>query len=592
MAFASPLALFALLAVPAVLVLHLFRRRYRPRRVAGVFLFAPDALVASAGRTRTRLVRSPSLWLELAAATALALWLAGPRWFAFGAAPQVVVVLDDSASMGARGHDGVTFAERARRVAAQEVQRAGTDAEVTVIATGTRPTVLLGPRAPAAALPAALAAYVPQRGWHDVEPALALARELGGAHATLLFVSDNDASVPPRGFAQRSVGEPVANLAIAHAQRLRRHGGERLLVDVTAFAAGGAQTTLTVRAQPGDVELAARSLAVEDGRVARFELELPATPATLEVCLGSDALALDDRCTLLPEPLRPVRVAVLLPVEMARDLQLGHALRALGDAIVQDGQTADLEVTTAPRDGEFAVQFVVAAGSEPVTSWLGPFLVDKRDPLLRGVSLEGVIWSAGMPPAAGRGLVFAGEHALLAEAGLEGDRLRFTLNLDASRSNLATSPDWPILLSNLVAAARARLPGATQVNLRLGEAIVWRRHGDTAGELRLVGPRGGTVLGVGSHVVTFDAAEAGEHRLLLGKEELQRFAVNFVDARESDLRACAAVDLAAAPRTESGVEPVEVRGDNERRVLALVLLMLLAIDWLVLAPRPATEASA
>jgi len=100
MTFAAPLGLLALLAVPAIVVLHLFRNRLPERRVAGLFLFPATPVVTEGGRTRTRLWRSPSLWLECLAATLAAMWLAGLTFG--GLLPRhVIIVLDDSASMAA-----------------------------------------------------------------------------------------------------------------------------------------------------------------------------------------------------------------------------------------------------------------------------------------------------------------------------------------------------------------------------------------------------------------------------------------------------------------------------------------------------------
>jgi len=583
MAWSSPLALFALLAVPAVLALHLFRRRYRPRRVAAAFLFAQDHLVASAGRRRTPLVRSPSLWLELAAAAAAALWLSGPRLFTFGSVPHVVAVLDDSASMRARGRDGETCAARARSVVSRELERAGGDAKVTLIATGARPRLLAGPRANVAAARAALAAFAPQQSHHDVESALGLARELGSDATSLLFVTDARPPASAADFAVQAVGEPLDNAALVNARRLRGESGERLFVDAVAFTRAALHTTLAVRLPAAGSELATRSLELGDGQVARFEFELPPGVGAVEVALGADALDLDDRCVLLPEPLRPVGVGVRLPAAVVRDLQVGHAMAALGARVETARADADLDFVTEPSDGAFGVQVVVAAGAPPIESWVAPFLMDRREPLLRGLSLHGVIWSAGSPGAAGRGLAFAGEHALLGEEVLAGDRLRVHLNLDAGKTNLATSPDWPILFANLVEAARARLPGPARVNLRLGEPVVWRRQRgeDPARELRLVGADGTSVPGFGSTVVTFDPPAAGEHRLVSGDQELQRFAVHFADGRESDLRDRTSLSTEAAPRADAAAAR-DVRGEFERRLLAMLLLVLLTLDWLVL----------
>jgi hypothetical protein len=93
----APLGLLALVALPAVVILHLYRRRLRQRRVAGLFLFRADELTASAGRRRTRLLRSLSLLLELLAALCAALLLSRPSLGLTGQERHVVIVLDDSA---------------------------------------------------------------------------------------------------------------------------------------------------------------------------------------------------------------------------------------------------------------------------------------------------------------------------------------------------------------------------------------------------------------------------------------------------------------------------------------------------------------
>jgi hypothetical protein len=158
MSFTTPLGLLALLALPAVVALHLFRNRLPDRRVAALFLFAEQSLIAGAGRTRTRLLRTASLWLELLAALLLALWLGG---LSFGgtAAQHVVVVLDDSASMQAGGH------ARAQQELRTRLGRLGSGDFVSVLRTGERPEVLAGPRARAADAEAALARCAASTRW-------------------------------------------------------------------------------------------------------------------------------------------------------------------------------------------------------------------------------------------------------------------------------------------------------------------------------------------------------------------------------------------------------------------------------------------
>ena len=50
MSFAAPWALLGLLALPAIVALHIWRRRLPERGVAGLFLWAGEAPVSPAGR--------------------------------------------------------------------------------------------------------------------------------------------------------------------------------------------------------------------------------------------------------------------------------------------------------------------------------------------------------------------------------------------------------------------------------------------------------------------------------------------------------------------------------------------------------------
>ena len=124
--FAAPLGLLGLLAVPVVFLLHRLRRRLRERRVAGLFLFAPDTLSAGAGRTVSPLLRTASLWLEVAAAVAL------------GCVAQVSV--DHAAVAGVDRRAAVVAAPRRDRRPAEWIQSSGVShcPEATSAATARR----------------------------------------------------------------------------------------------------------------------------------------------------------------------------------------------------------------------------------------------------------------------------------------------------------------------------------------------------------------------------------------------------------------------------------------------------------------------
>ncbi len=589
MNFAAPLGLLALLALPAILFLHLFRRRLRERRVAGLFLFAPDALTAPAGRRRTRLLRTGSLLCELAAAAVLALWLGALDLGCSARAVHVVAVLDDSASMGARGPAG-SFADRARRVVESALDGAGSAATATLVVSGPRPEIVAGPHAPAAEVRAALAAWSPRRTRHDPAAALDLGLAIAGASDRLLFVTDEPKAPAPPRYEVVAVGEPLANAAIVAARRVVEPGGEeRLLLDVRAFGAGIGRVRVRVHSAEGPGRgalLAETDAALGEGSLARLALVLPPDAGAVTATIDDDALAIDGEATLLPDPLRIVGVASLLGEEETGRLRLDRALAAIHGA--RAAPLAESTVVLAPAAGALApgrVELVIQATGPERSEWTGPFLLAHRHPLLAGVTLAGVVWSAGDGSHPGLPLVSAGDRTLVSES-VEGTATRLWVDLDLARSNLPFSPDWPILLANVVERARAGLPGLGAANARVGDEIVWRAEtpGAPAGAVECVAPSGARAPGRGSAEIGFPAREPGIHRIERSGREVARCAVRFEDASESDLTRCGAArrPAEAPPSPDEAAAQAAAPAAAERRVLAVLLLAALVADWLVL----------
>ena len=132
--------MLGLLAVPAVVALHLFRRRFQDLPVSALFLWEDAHRSESTGRKRQPLRRTPSFWLEVAAAALAGLLLAGFDPLSGSEAKHLVAVLDDSASMAhAPRRQAVIdaleerFAEHGRRT------------RVTLVRSGVRPRLLCGP---------------------------------------------------------------------------------------------------------------------------------------------------------------------------------------------------------------------------------------------------------------------------------------------------------------------------------------------------------------------------------------------------------------------------------------------------------------
>ena len=599
--FAEPLGLLALLAVPAVLALHLFRRRFRPREVSALFLWQPEAPSALAGRRRERVLRSPSLWLELAAALLCALAFAGPT--ATARAEHLVVVLDGSASMGALA-GGETPRERARAILRERIDGLPRGSRATLIESGPRPSVLAGPAAFAEEALQRLETWRPSAVRHDLGPALALALDLAAEGAVTVMTDRFEPEAFPTQIEVIALGRPADNLAITHAARSRELAGgaarESAFLTVSSFAQSPRRAALVLESEGR--HLLERELDLAPGERLQLAFDLPRDTEVVEARLTSDALAIDDRAWLAPAPARTLALHSELAPEEARALGLSgesgpiERWLELVPASVAAGSSAaaHLALAHAPCGGQSTWTLVLAPLGEARKDLIGPFLAERGHRLLEGLTLDGVVWSADPElRLSGVPLVSAGNLPLLTDGEHEGRRV-LRLDLDPMRSSLQRSPDFPILLANWAELRRAELPGPERTNLALGESLSFRAGAGMEGPYRLEGPAGGTSgpvrreLPVREHTIVDDLAEPGLYVLSSAAgRELARFAVSFLDPGESDLRALSSGRRAA--RAEQGT----LEADSSRVQALLVALAIAALlaNWWVLGrarePAPA-----
>jgi len=599
MIFTSPIGLLALLAIPAIVAIHLFRRRFPPRTIAGLFLWQMLRQTPEGGGRLSRLPITASLILECLAALALALILAGARLSPAAVSPHLVVLLDDSASMAAVNARGERARDRAVRRVLQEIDRLGSGARVTIVVSGERPSVLLGPAALSIEARSALDTWKPAAPDHPLALGVRLARELAGRTGRLMVVSD--LAPAPRGQPELegalwvSVGEPLANVGIVGAERSLSPAEGRGTISLTLAndSASPARRRLDVSA--GGTAVLTRDVDAPPG-LSSFTIAIPPQLPPARVTLSDDPLQRDNE-VMLAEP-RPRIVGIENRLKDGRGRQaLAKAIDAVtGVTQAASGQLAFIEAADLDRQaapGTWRVAF-----GRPPAPWrangvprdfIGPFVLEKRHPLLLGITLGGVVWSGASPLAPGtvRPIASAGDQPLIGMSAAPGASPDPTVivNLDLDRTNLIRSPDWPILVSNVVEMRRQALPGPDRWNYRIGEWVRVRLGRDPKGPLRL---RCGAIerpLPAGRQIEFIAPSPGGLLQILEGDVVLFELGVNFLDAREADLRRQATADLGAladAPglRAESGPA-----SDPLFWILLVLGGTALAANWLMLSPR-------
>ena len=549
MIFASPLGLLALLAIPAIVAIHLFRRRFPERPVAGLFLWGPVRQTPEGGGRITKLPITRSLILECLAALALALILAGARISPAGVSQHLVVLLDDSASMAA-GAAGDSARDRAVRRILTELGRLRSGARITLIRSGDRPAILAGPASYIVEAQPALDAWAPAAPHHSMALGVRLARELAGRTGTLMVMSD----MPPaprgephfEGGVWVALGDPVENVGITAAQRTSAPEDNRGVVTLTLANNATAAASRRLSVHAGDTEVLARDLSVPPG-ASSLAVPIPAGLHAVRVTLSDDGLRRDNDAVLAEPRARIVGIENQLPEGRGRDAVTraleavsGVTRSATGHLAFVDAATLDQPSTTdiwRVGFGRPPARWLAAGESK---DFIGPFVLEKRHPLLLGVTLGGVVWTGAMPIAAGvaRPVISTGDQLLagIADGPAFAGRTTTLLNIDLDRTNLIRSPDWPILISNLVEMRRQQLPGPERWNYRTGEWVRVRLDRDPKAQLRF---RCGAVertLPAGRLIEFIAPSPGGLLQILDGHELLFEIGVNFLDETETALR--------------------------------------------------------
>lgn len=572
MSFGFPWGLLALGALVPLVAAYFLRRRQKPVVVSALFLWRTPRPRAEAGPRWERFTREASLLLEALAVIAAALYLADVRLGETARTKHLVLVVDGSLSMSARGPEGVTVLEQARREAAKRIEEEAAT-RVTVLATGLTPRVVAGPEAEPSRALAALESFEARGADHDPMPTLLWAQELAGGGKHVAFFTDappQEGLVIPAPVRWTALGMARDNVALISAQRKDEGGTATVTLRVARFGPGPESVDVRLRALPGpDAKQGTERVekaSLQDEGTATVRLTFQ-NAGDIDVSLPDDALPEDGHARLAVSPTRPL--AVNLAQGMG-PLERDALERFLGASpeVARDGASGEV-LLIGPR-GTDAKVTVGASGKS--RTFVGPFFSEKGHPLLDDVQLAGVRWSAGENPP-GRPLVTAGDAVLVSEE----DDGRVHLNVDLSRSNVQRVSAWPVLLGNVVREARRAREGFVRRQLTLGEplqlvTLPGKRY-------TLVGPGGSKpVFGAGAVSLPPPAAPG---RYVLERDDadaVDSAEVFALDARESDLRGRASVDV---PAKESGEDEARANPSGRARWPLVLLLLALVGDFYV-----------
>jgi hypothetical protein len=532
--FTFPLAFIALLAVPALVAIYWLRNRAKERRVSSLLFWLDERQKWEGGRRIHRLQTPLLFFLELLTILLLVMAAAGPMMRAGEGGRPLVVALDDSFSMLAGNDDSAK--NRAMRAIESEL-RSNRYEPVSFVLAGESPQLL------GEATDNAEQAIKLLQNWKcgspeaKLEEAVAFAFELGGSRARVLAVTDHSPQTELNDSRLQwwSFGSSRQNFAFVNAARSQLDDEDRVLLEIANLSSQPGTTSLSIETvNPQSAIRNPQSIRLNPGETRRILLTLkPGAPA-LRARLSDDALRADNEVVLLPEASKSVRVDLRVRDAMLRSLA-EKAVRSSPNSLLS-ADKPELVITDESEsnveDAEAWTLRIIA--EKDAASFLGPFVVDRAHPLAEGLSLGGVVWGSGRSSQLpGTPVITAGNIPLLADVDRAG-RHELRLRLRPDLSTLQESPNWPILIWNLIDWRAQAAPGLRQTNVRLGgDATLTVESG--VEEVRVVDPqRNARQLPVREKAVMVKADSVGVYELSANQSQYA-FAANALQREESDL---------------------------------------------------------
>lgn len=598
------------LGVLAVPLTALYFLRLRRRRVVVPSLLPWHALRRSEQLMSPfqRFRRNLLLLLQLLALAALAAALARPYVEDAGAPVRsLVLVVDRTASMGARHGSGTRFDEAVRR-GRQLVAGLSAADEALVLSAGATTEVVQPFTRDRAALDAALRGLAASESPGTLEQALALASSLSRSRqgVEIVVLSDGGpsdlASVPIDAGLVRyePIGDADDRNAGIVALDLRRSPGAGLSPQlfVTARSFGGAPAEAALEVYVGGALHALRAVTLQPEVAQSVVFDLPAdVSGDLEVKLAvaGDLLAADDvaHAVLAPFGTRDVvlvgadplvarvlaadprvRARVVDPAEASPEL-LRAADCALFAGPVPDGVDGLAYAVLGPWPGS-PVGFGGPIAAPRVTGW------QRTHPTLRHAAWDQVFVGEARAVVDGGGLaaIVDGDGGPLVLAGVRHGARVVQLAFDPARSDLPLRVAWPLWLLDTVGWLTEDLAASGDALVARTGAPFVRSVDRGVASARVTSPAGSRDLPVSDGLVRIPEIDrVGLWEVSAGTAR-HRFAANLLSESESRIRPRASLGLQRTDGTALAEARIEAGRRELWRPLLLVVLGLLAVEWL------------
>jgi hypothetical protein len=541
MFFVDKIFFAALLSIPLLVLIYFLHRKFKHIQISSLILWENQLKEVKSGAGIKRMPLPLKFFIELIMLILLTIAAAGPFMALNEQVPALTVILDDSFSMLAGGK--ASPREQAEETLLKMFSSSPVR-PVQFILAGPSPRLLDSTVSGSGEVEHLLKKWQCRQASADLDGALLFARRTFGDKNDILILSDRKPSFEqlPPGMSWFAFGRPSANLALVNAGRVSSPQGDKCLVEIADYSGRAQSIPLRVEFPGTQRKPLLFTLKSVPGKKVKQIFRLPPGSGEIKVSLPDDSLQFDNTAVLLPEPRRKLRIRIG-KMDTANQELLEKALK-LTDRVSFNAPEPHLlfsgsEQKIAPESDTW--QVIISKTAED-KAYIGPYTVDHQHPLCSGLQLGGVIWGASSAKLPGKILVLAGNIPLLSDLTSPGDRHSVFIKFSPALSTLQDSPNYPVLIYNLVDWRLKALPGLAKSNYRSGEKIVFNAPRGVR-KIRVVPPEGEPyTLSPSERICPLDLFLPGNYRIEAGKEKYE-FRINALSADESDLRQCIGVRL-------------------------------------------------
>ena len=564
---ANPAGLWALLAIPVVIVIHMLQERSRKVRTSTLFLLERVKPESVGGARLERLRNSVPLWLQLLAALIIAWLLCEPRWIRENSRQTVAVVLDSSVSMSAFKKETRVLLEKSL----SKWSRSAAHTDWHLLESVPRKPVLYAGTSLAGVL-AAYDQWEPGTGEHPPEDALFTASSLmrGGA-GVVIFVTDHKQEVPS-DVALLSAGSAIENVGFAGGsmQLIERSNGSRWRALLKNYGREPASREWWMEDESGATHGEKHKVTLEAGQSFTLEGELPPSVEHAVLVMTGDRFTWDDRLPLQKPKPRTVRVASRL--EGASGDLLKKMFLAM-DGVEFGSLTPDLMISEIGTGIDSDAIQVGGTTTDPGVidpAWIGA--EDHR--LTRDLSWSGLLCGRPYELTVGdddKPLLWKGDRvlAMLSHRRAADGRTvqRLALNWDLGGSNAARVPAVLVMLQRFVEMVREK------------KREPWAGNFEAAQKLELPdlnAPR----LSCNGQTANFAGRtpeKPGFFEISADGKTFVSGAAQFADTRESDFRNAEPLDTTGQRRMEAALKQSEA--DPWTPLWLVLIAGCMAVAW-------------